>query len=77
MKIVCPFQVLSKLDNLDNFNNHFTQRSNAVLFNFLFYGTLFQTEIFHGTPPLICIGNTHKVIGVVKIVDSVFLLVGK
>jgi len=37
--------------------------------NFLVCGTLFQTEIFHGTPPLICVGNTHKVVVVVKIAD--------
>jgi len=38
--------------------------------NVLVCGTLFQTEIFHGTPPLICVGSTHKLVGVVKIVDS-------
>jgi hypothetical protein len=79
MKSVCPFQVLYRLENLDNFNNHFTQRSKAEFSNFLVCGNLFQTEIFHAIPPLICIGIIHKavvvVVVVVKIVDYNFLLV--
>jgi hypothetical protein len=77
MKSVCPFQVLYRLENLANFNNHFTRRSKAEFSNSLVCGTLFQTEIFHAIPPLICFGIIHKlavvavvvVVVVVKIVD--------
>ena len=43
--------------------------------NFLVCGTLFQTEIFHRTPPMICVGNTHKVVVVVVAVVVVVVVV--
>jgi hypothetical protein len=46
MKIVCPFQVSSKLDNLDNFNDDFTQRSNVVLFKLFGLWNPFPNKYF-------------------------------
>jgi hypothetical protein len=75
MKIVWPFQFLSGLDNLENFNNYFTWRSTAVCFKLFGLWNPFQDWNISWNPHpwfVLAIGKAKK------IVDHRFvLLVGK